>query len=337
VNRRLPLLLALLGVLPSAATADGPTQWILATIAPEGSPVMQVLDEFARSSEHAANAAGARIKLRTRHGGVGSDELDGLRLCMQGRVQAWVGSTGAVAVEIPAVSVLDLPFLFHDLKEFERARAPKDDPLGRPLIAKAIRDRGLRAYGIGYAGWRAMTSRDKPLRVPADLKGLRMRSQPAPLHRAMWKLLGATPVESSLNEVASIFRLKQADALDVPALYVFATSVAEQMKFHVRTNHTMQTALIVFHDETFSKLPKRAQSAVFALRAAFYPRFSKVLDAMEVDLVAELGKAGIQVIEPTDDERTLWKKAFLPLRARALELGGKAGAELLQALESKRS
>ncbi len=336
MKRRLPPLLALLSVLPASAIADGPTQWIVATIAPEGSPVMQVLDEFARSTEQAANAAGAKLKVRTRHGGVGSDELDGLRLCMQGRVQAWVGSTGAVAAEIPAVSVLDLPFLFHDLKEFERARAPRHDPLERPLIARTMRDHGLYAYGIGYAGWRAMTSRDKPLRVPADVKGLRMRSQPAPLHRAMWKMLGATPVESSLNEIASVFRLKQADALDVPALFIFATSVADQVKFHVRTNHTMQTALIMFHHETFSKLPRRAQASIVALRSSFYPRFSKVLDSMEVDLVGELTRAGIQVIEPTADERAQWKKAFAPLRATALEIGGKAGAELLKAFEAKR-
>ena len=328
--------LALLGVLPASALADAPAVWTLATIAPEGSPVMLVLDEFAHAVELAANAAGARIRVRTRHGGVGSDELDGLHLCMQGRVQMWVGSSGAVAEEIPAMSILDLPFLFHDLGEFERARGQRPDPLSRPLISRALRERGLLGYGIGYAGWRAMTSRDKPLRVPGDVQGLRVRSQPAPLHRAMWKLLGASAVESTLNEVASVFRLKQADALDVPALWVFATSVTDQVKFHVRTKHTMQTALILFHHEAFARLPKRAQASILALRSSFYPRFSKVLEVMEGDLVSELGKAGLQVIEPTEGERAQWKKVLAPLRATALELGGKAGAELLRAIEAKR-
>lgn len=311
--------------------------WTLATIAPEGSPVMTILDEFAHATEQAANAGGARIRVRSRHGGVGSDEIDGLHLCMQGRVQAWVGSTGAVAVDIPAISVLDLPFLFHDLGEFDRARSQKPEPTDRPLVARTLRDHGLFAFGIGYAGWRAMTSRDKPLRVPSDVRGLRMRSQPAPLHRAMWKLLGAIPVDSTLNEVASIFRLKQADGLDVPALFVFATSVTDQVKFHVRTNHTMQTALIVFHQGAFAKLPKRAQSNIIALRSSFYPHFSKVIDGLEGELIGELAKAGIQVIEPSADERAQWKKVFAPLRATALEIGGKAGAELLKAMESRRS
>ncbi len=329
MQRALLALVALVGWTSSAAAAE-PVQWMLASITPEGSPQEADIHDLSRSLEE---ATGGRVRVRTRLGGVVADELTTLELCKQGRVQVWVGSVGAVAATIPAVSIFEAPYLFDDVAAFDRAT--RGDLLRRPGVLKAFHAQGLEPIGVAFVGWREMGSVSRPLRVPADLKGLRARSQPVPLHRAMWKLLGAIPHELALGDMKGAFEAKQVDVSDVPPLYVYATSISSHLKFLTRTDHMTQAGLVLISRDAFAKLPKRTQQAIHALRVEKASRFTRSSQRFEEEMLELLRKQGVGVITPTPVERAAWRKALAPLRSEAVRLSGPAGADLLKAIEQK--
>ena len=135
------LLFATIAIAEPQARASETVNWTVATIAPEGSPVAMVLDEFMRGIEQVVAQSGVKLRIRTLHGGVVADEVASFELTKQGRTQLWIGSMGAAAPTLPALSIFDLPYVLEDLAAFERARAR--NLLDRPRIAKEFQSRNV--------------------------------------------------------------------------------------------------------------------------------------------------------------------------------------------------
>ncbi len=298
------------------------TVWTLASVAPEDSPTARQIITSGRWFE---KATGNRVRVRARFGGVLGDETSTLELTRQGKVQMWAGSTGAMVGQVPAIAVLETPYLFPGVAALERAVTPA--VLDEALDAD-FRARGLVGYAAVFIGWRAMTSRERAIRAPGDLAGVRVRSQSSPLHLAMWKRLGAQAEPSELTELNNMFRLRRVEVADVPLTYVFAASLPELAKFHTRTNHMMQSGMLVFHRGARDALPEPARQGLDALRTRFCQELDRLHDQLEQELVAAVGKQ-LTVIEPSADERKAWHRALSALGADAERLGGPKGKALL--------
>lgn len=317
-----------LGARPAHAEV---TEWVLASVAPEGSPLTAVLDRAARSLER---LAGGRVRIKTRYGGMLGDESTTLELCQRGRIQIWAGSMAAVEGVIPGLAVFGTPYLFPDVATFDRA-VKTGALFDRPLVARAFRDKGLVAHSTAFVGWRALSSRSKALRVPSDARGLRPRSQPGSQQGAMWRLLGAEPREIALADVRAAFEGKQVDSIDIPLLYLFAASLASEIRFHTRTDHVLQAGLLAFSREAFEKLPKSAQAAILKNRLETTAGVTKVHEDLEVELLAALEAQKVEVLRPGAADREAWRRALAPLRMAVSRMGGPVGAEILRSLQGK--
>jgi TRAP-type C4-dicarboxylate transport system substrate-binding protein len=300
---------------------------VLASIAPEGSPNADALAQMARSFEA---ASGGLLRIHLRLGGVVADEQTTLELCQQGRVQIWAGSMGALAATIPALGVFETPYLFEDVAAFRGATRP--DVLRQTGVHADFRQRGLEPLGVAFIGWRSMSSATRAIRTPEDMRGMRVRAQSVPLHRAMWKRLGVKIKETALNDVSTAFEQKEVEATDLPGLYVYATSIASRIKFFTRTNHMLQAGMVVFSRQAFDALPKKLQASLSALRVEVATSNTLVNERFEAEVLDLLRKEGAQIIEPTSAERDRWRNALAPLRVEAARLSGPRGAALLRAL-----
>jgi TRAP-type C4-dicarboxylate transport system substrate-binding protein len=316
---------------PRSARAEV-TEWVLTSVAPEGSPLTMVLDKSARAIER---ASGGKLKIKTRFGGVVGDENATLEMCQKGRIQIWAGSMAAAETAIPGLAVFGAPYLFKDVATFTRL-LKTSNVFERPLIAKAFRERGLVPLGGAFVGWRAWSTHTRPVRVPADARGLRPRSQPgSQLQDATWRLLGTRRTALALGEVLSAFKANKVDSIDIPLLYLFAASLADEIKYHVRTDHVLQAGLLIFNREAFGKLPKALQAAILRTRIETTTATTRVHEELETELLDVLKAKGVQVVIPTADELALWRKTLAPLRAEALRVGGPAGAEILRTLQAQ--
>ncbi|PYS05968.1 MAG: hypothetical protein DMG17_33255, partial [Acidobacteria bacterium] len=85
-------------------------------------------------------------------------------------------SSGYFSERVPDLGVADLPFLFPDVKT---ARAAIDGRLGRVLAAKLEAGMNYRVLGYFEAAFTHFSNRLRPIRTPADMKGMRMRVRPS--------------------------------------------------------------------------------------------------------------------------------------------------------------
>src|SRR5690606_13033000 len=96
---------------------------------------------------------------------------------------------------VPEIQVFELPYLFQNRDEAVKALSgPVADELKTKFEAKGIK--GLDFWGIGF---RYLTNNKRPVKTPADLQGLKLRTLPANVQVRLWELLGAlpTPIDSS--------------------------------------------------------------------------------------------------------------------------------------------
>jgi len=207
---------------------------------------------------------------------------------------------------IPAVGVADLPFLFSDQA---KARAAMDGALGTALTSRIEADMGFRIVGYFENGFRHVSNRVKPVRSPADLKGLTIRVLPSKVQARTFELLGAVPKVMDLTEALAAIKAGKLDAQENPFSNTVTYGVHTFHRFHTETNHFYLSRPIFVHRPSFDGWPKTIQEE---LRAAVRDSvaFQRDLHVKEEeDAAVAIRKAGGEIVELTADQH----KAFVTL------------------------
>jgi len=105
-------------------------------------------------------------------------------------------SSSYLTDRVPELGVVDLPFLFAST---DAARAAMDGALGRVLAGKIEERVNFRILGWFENGFRHVSNRTRPVRMPADLKGLTIRVLPSKVQARTFELLGAVPMRMDLT------------------------------------------------------------------------------------------------------------------------------------------
>jgi len=89
----------------------------------------------------------------------------------------------------PMARVVNYPFLFKDYSQVDKVL---DGPLGGELL-KSLESSGFKGLCFSENGFRNLTNNRRPVRTPADIKGLKIRVMASAIHKAIWQALGANP------------------------------------------------------------------------------------------------------------------------------------------------
>jgi tripartite ATP-independent transporter DctP family solute receptor len=298
---RLAIALALAVGLGGAgpAAAEEPIIIKLGTVAPEGTPWSKQIDK-AKARIEGESKGRVRIKVYTGFAKGGENEI--ARRCMRGTLQMCGVTVGAVAaVADKDLELLELPYLFADNAEADRIL---DGP-ALPQVKKMLGQKGLEFYGWSENGWRSFGTRERPIRSPEDLKGLKMRSQESSVHVETYKALGANPVPISLPEVLGSLQRGVVDGYDQTELYAIAASWHQYTRFWTRSNHIYQPAVIVYNKTFIEQLPPDLRAIVMreGHEIATYGR--ALIRNITEPLVENLKSAGAKIIDlgPAEKER----------------------------------
>jgi tripartite ATP-independent transporter DctP family solute receptor len=287
-----------------AAPAAAKPEFVIkfATVAPDGTPWAKQLQRM-RKLMH--KNTGGRVKVKAFTGFSKGGEKSLVRRCIQGSLQMCGVTVGAVATVVNDLNALELPYLFADDKEADRIL---DGP-ALPQIKKILLNKGLVFWCWSENGWRGFGSKKRPITKPADLKGMKMRSQESRVHVETFKALGANPVPIALPEVLGALQTGVVDGYDNTPLYLFAASWYQQTKYYTQTNHIYQPALILFNKRFYDKLPADLRQAVMksAEEVTVYGR--KLIRKIKTPLINNMKSAGIKVITPTAAQVAAFAKA----------------------------
>lgn len=195
----------------------------------------------------------------------------------------------------PQLNLLDLPFLFSSAAH---AYKVMDGDVGENLMT-SLNKSNLQGLAFWEIGFRNLTNNKRPVKSPADMKGLKLRTTPNPAHLMAFKMLGANPTPMPFAEVYSALQTGTIDGQENPVNHIYHSGLHEVQKYMSLTAHAYTAAPLVINFGKWAKLPADQKSAlrVSARLAAQYERMLNA--AEEAGSLAAMKKAGVEVeMEP---------------------------------------
>ncbi len=316
--------LSLLLVLPAHTPRAQEAEFVLkfATVAPDGTPWAEHIKGVKKRIESESNG---RIKMKIFLGGSLGGEVESVRDLRRGRIQGFAGTTAAVAegAGIPALQVMELPFLF---ESFEEADHVLDNVISDDLEA-ALNAKGF-VLGFWHEnGWRNFATKAKPIHTVADLEGMKMRSQESPAHLGMYRALGAQAEAIPAPEVLGALQTGMVDGFDNTALFSAASGWYEGVNYFTISQHIYQPAAVIYSKTFMDGLPADLQAVVLGDSHAESVTGRASVRAMGDDLFANFEEAGLTVYRMTEAERAPFRDATRKVHD---EMADTVGTALLQ-------
>lgn len=195
------------------------------------------------------------------------------------------------------LNVIDIPFIF---KNREHVYKVLDGEIGQGLL-KTLEDKGLKGLAFWDVGFRAFSNSKNPVNSPDDIKGLKVRTNQNPMYIQAFSLLGSNPVPMPLAELYTALETRAVDAQEHPIGIFWSTKLYEVQKYLSLTNHGYTPLIVVMNKAKFDALAPELQTALIsaAQEAGKYQRELNVQNEQEI--ITNLRKAGIEVIEEVDN------------------------------------
>jgi len=234
----------------ASCTKDQPCTLRIRTVAPRRSPWGELLDRLSKAIQDESDGrVDIRIYWQSR------SEPSAVRQCLAGRIGGIAVSNGALASAVPELEATEMPYLFDDYAQADKALTAATD-----LLKEILLKRGF-VYGIrGENGFRHFASRETIFNTPRDMAGVSMRSQPARHHLDMYQALGATPNPIQVAEVASSLANGIVGGYDNTLLYADLANWSAEIRYVTLSSHIYQGALVAWCKGWFDGLPADIQA-----------------------------------------------------------------------------
>ena len=223
------------------------------------------------------------------------DELAMLKNCANGSLDAILVSGSILGNMAPEAGLLDAPFLFRDVV---RARAALDGPIGVEY-AEILAKKDVHVVAWAENGLRHITA-DRPIRTPADLKGLKIRVPQSEVMMGGFKALGADAAALNFNQLREALRTGQFQGQENPIVVIEANKLYELQKFVSLTGHIYDPAVFAISPDVMEDLtgPQLAALITCAKTGAAVTR--EVASAAQADGIARLKASGMTVVDDVD-------------------------------------
>jgi tripartite ATP-independent transporter DctP family solute receptor len=248
------------------------------------------------------------------------DEVVHMQMVRSGQIDVYPLGSDAVQLD-PKWAMFDMPFLIGDREDVARML---DGEVGEALRASMREAAGLEVLAFGELGFRQITNNVRPVAVPADLEGVRLRVPGSETRVLTFQTFGASPVSMNLGELYLALQSGTVDGQENPLSDITARSFEEVQEYLSISNHVYTPVTLVMNAAKYDALTPEQQAAVKAAaqEAAEYTR--KLGAEADVTLLDELKSSG--EIAVNDIDRDAFVEASTPVWEA---IGGIAGQEFV--------
>ncbi|MFT3720319.1 TRAP transporter substrate-binding protein [Pseudorhodoferax sp.] len=189
---------------------------------------------------------------------LGSD-TDMLSQVRSGGVEFFTLSGLILSTLVPAAAISGIGFAFHDYDTVWKAL---DGDLGAFVRREIAKANLVAMEKIWDNGFRQITSSNKPIQSPDDLKGFKIRVPVSPLWTSMFKAFGAAPASINFGEVYSALQTKVVDGQENPLSLVATAKLNEVQKYCSLTNHMWDGFWFLANKRAWERLPEDIRAIV---------------------------------------------------------------------------
>ena len=300
------LAIALLALLPWVATPSLAQEWRGWNIHPPDYPVSRGMDRF---GELVAQRTNNRIRLRTYHSAQLGQQDEAIQQMRLGSIDFAEFNLSPLNNLAPLTQIVTLPFLFRDVPHMQ---AVMDGPIGDEIGAQ------LEALGIVPLAWYDAGARSmyttRPVRVPADLRGMKIRVQTSDLWIDIMRALNANPTPLPFGEVYTSLQSGVIDGAENNWPSYESTRHFEVARNYTTTEHSNVPEILAISRQRWQRL-NAADREIVRTAARESAAYQRTLWAERERVSRERVIAGgATVIEITD--RAPWQALMEPVYAK---------------------
>lgn len=214
--------------------------------------------------------------------------------------------SAAIASYYKEAQVLDIPYLFSSAP---MAWKVMDSWFGKEMAEDCLKKTGMRVLAYGETGFRNFTNSVRPIKSPADMKGLKIRVMESPVYVNMVKALGAAPTPIPWPETYTALQQRVVDGQENPVSVIQMVKFFEVQKYMTLDGHSYGVDFILINDKFYQSLPKETQQ-IFkstAINAGWCGRAIQQLNSAIG--VSQLKEKGMEIYSPNPKERAMFKEA----------------------------
>ncbi len=313
-----PLLIAVLvGSTNPVLAADKTIVIKFSHVAAMGTPKSSAIEHFKRVAER--NTQG-RVRVVVYPNSTLYKDKEELEALQMGAVQMLAPTLSKFGpLGIREFEVFDLPYLFEDRAALRRVT---EGPIGQRLF-NTLETKGVRGLAYWDSGFKMMSA-NRPIRVPADMRGLKVRIQGSKVIDEQMRTLGANPQVMSFSEMTQALQSGVVDGAENPPLNFYSQKVYEVQKHLTVTNHGYLGFAVIANKRFWDGLPPEIRTALEAALAEATQMNNSQAERESAEAMRAIVKTGkTTVYQPTPSEMAQWRQALLPVHKKIEERIGK--------------
>lgn len=249
--------------------------------------------------------SGGELKVELFLGTLGAGERELTEMVQQGALEMAVVADGAVAGFYKPLQVFAIPYLF--------ASSPVaweffHHPVAAEMKQDMLEQTGLRSVVWAENGFRNMTNSKKEVRVPDDMKDLKMRTMESPVYMRFMESLGAAATPISFSELVMSLQQGVVDGQENASPNVYENGMADVQKFMSTTEHIYSLTLFLMNEDAYQALTPNQQKTIME-GGQLYGSLANALkvstDRSYVERIRD--EKGLQVHITTAEEKDMFR------------------------------
>jgi len=245
-----------------------------------GSLFQICVDEFAKRAN--ANLGGKGTIATFGSSQLGNDrEL--LRKLKLGTVTFALPSTVMSSV-VDEFGLFEMPYLVKDRNHMKKIR----DQIFWTQLEPALEKKGYKVIGVWENGFRDITNNARPITVPEDLKGLKLRTPKGEWRVKMFKAYGANPTPMALSEVFVALQTGVIDGQENPLAQIYSQKFQEVQKYLSLTGHVYTPAYVTVGASAYAKLPEDVRKVLEETAQGMQDWVYQTAAKLDDDLLAKM-------------------------------------------------
>lgn len=329
--KKTALLVALVTAAALIAAPEASAQALKLRLSVESTPGASTQHMLAQFRDFLKQELGDGVDIEFFDSGTLGDEIVHMQQVRTGQLD--VIPIGSDAVQLDSkFAVFDIPFLFSNRDEVV---AVLDGEIGEQLDKSFQEKAGLKVIGFGEIGFRHISNNVRPVRVPDDLKGLKLRTPGSKTRVLSFEMLGASPISMNIGEVYLALQQGVIDGQENPLSNIRKWSWFEVQKYISMSNHVYTPITLVMNLKRYDSLTDEQRSAVLragAKAAVASRQYGADNDAKLLDEIKTLSKGQVEF---NDIDSAAFKAATKPIAKEIAKIAGEDFTDAVMAAVSK--
>jgi tripartite ATP-independent transporter DctP family solute receptor len=238
--------------------------------------------------------SGGRMRVDIYPNGQLGNERELIELLQIGSLAMTKVSTAPLEAFVPEMMIFGMPYLFRD---DEHRWKVLNGPIGKKLLlsGEPFNLRGMCYYD---AGARSFYTKDKPVRTPDDLKGMKIRVMKSITSVEMVKALGGSPTPIPWGELYTALQQGVVDGAENNAPSFYLSRHYEVCKYYSLDEHTAVPDILLMSTLVWNRLTEQEKGWLQRAIDDSVEYQKELWESSTRDSLEAVRKAGVEVIYP---------------------------------------